>query len=86
MRDHACVQIVTSDLFIHGIKIILKTTSSRNRIRGRVANTLVSVFYCIIPSSGAYTRGNAPIENTDRFNIEGAGFSGATKTTNFSTE
>jgi len=36
--------------------------------------------------SGAYTTGNSPIENPDRFNIDGTGFSGSNKSTNPSKE
>ncbi|QLG93491.1 hypothetical protein HZF02_16685 [Pseudomonas yamanorum] len=91
-----------ADLFIRGTKTGLKVTSSRNRIRGWVANTLVSGFEYttpvdshggrnrinldISPSSGAYTTGNAPIANSDRFNIEGTGLSGGTKSTTLSKE
>jgi len=37
-------------------------------------------------TSGAYTTGNSPIENPDRFNIDGTGFSGSNKSTNPSKE
>lgn len=91
-----------ADLFIRGTKTGLKVTSSRNRIRGWIANTVVAGFEYttpvdshggrnrinldISPSSGAYTIGNAPIVNSDRFNIEGTGLNGGTKSTNFSKE
>jgi len=91
-----------ADLFIRGTKTGLKVTSSRNRIRGWVANTLVSGFEYttpvdshggrnrinldISPSSGTYTTGNAPIANSDRFNIEGTGLSGGTRSTTLSKE
>lgn len=91
-----------ADLFIRGTRTGLKLTSSRNRIRGWIANTLVSGFdyttpvdshggrnrinLDISPSSGVYTTGNGPIANSDRFNIEGTGLSGGTKSTSLSKE